>query len=69
LQLNSRSHLAQVDHCHRVCEGVAGGELDVAIVIGDIPDELSDTLEAVPYAEVRRLLDTVLRVWVSSNQP
>jgi len=52
-----------------VCEGVAGGELDVAIVIGDIPDELSDTLEAVPYAEVRRLLDTVLRVWVSSNQP
>jgi len=69
VQRNSRSYLEQVDHCHRVCEGVAGGELDVAIVIGDIPDELSDTLEAVPYAEVRRLLDTVLRVWVSSNQP
>lgn len=35
-----------------MCEAVAGGELDVAIFGGDIPDELSDTLEAVPYAEV-----------------
>ena len=36
-----------------MCEAVAGGELDVAIVGGDIPDELSETLDAVPYAEVQ----------------
>ena len=57
---------AQVDQCRRVCEAVAGGELDVAIVGGDIPDELSETLDAVPYAEVRPLLHTVLP-WDSLN--
>ena len=58
--------MAQVDNCRRVCEAVAGGELDVAIVVGDIPDELSETLDAVPYAEVRRLLDTALLLRVNA---
>ena len=45
---------SQVDQSRRVCEAVAGGELDVAIVGGDIPLELADSLTAVPYAEARR---------------
>jgi hypothetical protein len=43
----------QVDSSRPVCEAVAGGELDAAIVGGDIPEELADTLTAVPYAEAR----------------
>ena len=50
-----------MDQSRRVCEAVAGGELDVAIVGGDIPDELSETLDAVPYAEVRCSPSSVTR--------
>lgn len=42
---------AQVDPSSRICDAVAAGELDVAIIGGDLPRELEDTLAAVPYAQ------------------
>lgn len=41
----------QVDQSRRICDAVAGGELDVAIIGGEVPDELQASLKAVTYAE------------------
>lgn len=48
----------QVDPSRRICDAVAGGELDVAIIGGDIPLELVDTLAAVPYAQASEPLQS-----------
>ena len=44
---------AQVDPSRRICDAVAAGELDVAIIGGDLPAELVDILAATPYAQAR----------------
>lgn len=43
--------LLQVDQSRRICDGVAAGELDVAIIGGEVPDDLQSALKAVTYAE------------------
>jgi DNA-binding transcriptional LysR family regulator len=53
----------QVDKSRRICEAVAAGEVEVAIVGGSVPDELRDRLTAVPYAR-----DEVMLV-VPRNHP
>ena len=42
---------AQVDQSRRICDAVAGGELDVAIVGGEVPPELRPSLRVATYAE------------------
>ena len=42
---------AQVDQSRRICEAVAGGELDVAIIGGEVEPELAPALRAITYAE------------------
>ncbi len=40
-----------MDQSRRICDGVAAGELDVAIIGGEVPTELQPGLKAVTYAE------------------
>ena len=40
----------QVDRSRRVCESVARGETDVAIVGGEVPSELCDILQVLHIA-------------------
>lgn len=42
---------AQVDPSRRVCDSVAKGELDVAIIGGEVPPDLAASVRAVTYAE------------------
>ena len=39
----------QVDRSRRVCEAVARGETDVAVVGGEVPNELCDVLQVQQY--------------------
>lgn len=41
----------QVDQSRRICDAVAGGQLDVAIIGGEVPEDLQASLKAVTYAE------------------
>jgi DNA-binding transcriptional LysR family regulator len=41
----------QVDQSRRICDAVASGQLDVAIIGGEVPDDLQASLKAVTYAE------------------
>ena len=40
-----------MDQSRRVCDAVAGGQLDVAIIGGEVPEDLQASLKAVTYAE------------------
>lgn len=42
---------AQVDQSRRVCDAVAHGRVDCAIVGGEIPEELRPSLAAEPFAQ------------------
>lgn len=46
----------QVDQSRRICDAVAGGELDVAIIGGEVPPELQTALKTVTYAEDQLVL-------------
>lgn len=59
----------QVDPSRRICDAVAGGELDVAIIGGDIPLELADTLAAVPYAQASEPLQPTQVMHPLSSSP
>ncbi len=41
----------QVHSTRRICWAVANGQIDLAIVGGEVPQELTDTLEITSYAE------------------
>lgn len=41
----------QVHSTRRTCWGVANGQVDLAIVGGEVPAELQETLKVIPYAE------------------
>ncbi len=40
-----------MDQSRRICDAVAAGELDVAIIGGEVPPELYPALKSVTYAE------------------
>lgn len=40
-----------MDQSRRICEAVAGGELDVAIIGGEVDPEVAPALRAITYAE------------------
>ncbi len=50
-RLGSCLIVAQVDQSRRICEAVAGGELDVAIIGGEVDPEVAPALRAITYAE------------------
>ena len=43
--------IAQVEQSRRVCDAVAHGRVDCAIVGGEIPEELRPSLAAEPFAQ------------------
>ncbi len=45
--------LPQVDQSRRVCDAVAAGAVDCAIIGGEVPAELAHSLRAEPFAQAR----------------
>ncbi len=41
----------QIHSTRRTCWAVANGQVDLAIIGGEVPSELRDSLEVIPYAE------------------
>jgi DNA-binding transcriptional LysR family regulator len=46
-----RGRLLQVDQSRRVCDAVAAGAVDCAIIGGEVPAELAHSLRAEPFAQ------------------